>query len=130
FAIPLDMLGDDGSMSVVNLIGDYEELTDVAPNVGHGVTGQPQRMGCFIATAAYGTDTAKELDILREFRDAILLPNSLGARFVSLYYRTSPPIANFISQHEVLITAVRVGFVDPIVAILNWSHDLWSARGS
>jgi len=78
--------------------------------------------GCFIATAAYGTDTAGELDILREFRDAVLLPNSLGAKFVSLYYKTSPPLANFISQHEVLRTVVRVGFVDPIVKILNWSH--------
>jgi len=83
--------------------------------------------GCFIATAAYGTDTAGELDILREFRDAVLLPNSLGAKFVSLYYKTSPPLANFISQHEILRTAVRVGFVDPIVAILTWSHNLWSA---
>jgi hypothetical protein len=89
----------------------------------------PQPCGCFIATAAYGTDTAKEIDILREFRDAVLLPNSLGAGFVSLYYKTGPPIANFISQHEVLRTAVRVGFVDPIVAILNWSHALWSAKG-
>ncbi len=86
--------------------------------------------GCFIATAAYGTDTAEQLDILREFRDTVLLPNSLGAEFVSLYYKTSPPIADFISQHEVLRTAVRVGFVDPIVAILNWSYDLWSAKGS
>jgi hypothetical protein len=85
---------------------------------------------CFIATAAYGTDTAKEIDILREFRDTVLLPNSLGAEFVSLYYKISPPIANFISQHEVLRTAVRVGLVDPIVKILIWSHDLWSARAS
>ena len=84
---------------------------------------------CFIATAAYGTDTAKELDILREFRDTVLLPNSLGAEFVSFYYKTSPPIAGFISRHEVLRTAVRVGFVDLIVTILNWSHALWSARG-
>jgi len=89
----------------------------------------PQPCGCFIATAAYGTDTAKEIDILREFRDTVLLPNSLGAGFVSLYYKISPPIADFISRHEVLRTAVRVGFVDPIVNILNWSHDLWSARG-
>jgi len=89
----------------------------------------PQAIFCFIATAAYGTDTAKEIDILREFRDVVLLPNGLGAELVSLYYKTSPPIANFISQHEVLRTAVRVGFVDPIVKILNWSHALWSARG-
>ena len=81
---------------------------------------------CFIATAAYGTDTAKEIDILREFRDTVLLPNGLGARFVSFYYRTSPPVADFISQHEVLRTMVRVGFIDPIVKILTWSHDLWS----
>jgi len=83
---------------------------------------------CFIATAAYGTDTAKEIDILREFRDTVLLPNSLGSNLVSLYYKTSPPLANIISQHEALRTAVRVGFVDPIVKILNWSHDLWSGR--
>jgi len=89
----------------------------------------PGPCGCFIATAAYGTDTAKEIDILREFRDTVLLPSSLGARLVSFYYRTSPPIADLISQHEVARTAVRVGFVDPIVKILNWSHDLWSARG-
>jgi len=86
--------------------------------------------GCFIATAAYGTDTARQLDILREFRDEVLLPSSLGAEFVSLYYKTSPPIADFISQHEVLRTVVKVGFVDPIVKILNWSHGLWSARSS
>jgi len=93
-----------------------------------GPSETPGPCGCFIANAAYGTDTAKEIDILREFRDAVLLPNSLGAKFVSFYYKTSPPIADFISQHEVLRTAVRVGFVDPIVKILNCSHALWSAR--
>ena len=85
---------------------------------------------CFIATAAYGTDTAKEIDILREFRDTVLLPNSLGAKFVSFYYRTSPPIADFISQSGVLRTVVRVGFIDPIVKILTWSHDLWARAES
>lgn len=81
--------------------------------------------GCFIATAAYGADTAGQLNILRAFRDDVLLHSNLGAKLVSLYYRTSPPIANFISQHEVLRTIVRVGVVDPIVRILTWTHDLW-----
>jgi hypothetical protein len=80
---------------------------------------------CFIATAAYGSPTAEQLDVLREFRDVVLLPNSLGAELVSLYYETSPPIAEFISRHEVVRTAVRVG-LDPIVALLSWSYPLWS----
>jgi hypothetical protein len=84
---------------------------------------------CFIATAAYGSPTAEQLDVLREFRDVVLLPSSLGAEFVSLYYKISPPIAEVISHHDFLRTVVKVGFVDPIVAILNWSYALWSEGG-
>jgi len=115
--------GDVGT--IANVKG---AATTISMNGNYSITARFKRSQCFIATAAYGTDTAKEIDILREFKDTVLLPNSLGAEFVSLYYKTSPLIANFISQHEVLRTAVRVGFVDPIVKILNWSHDLWSAR--
>ena len=88
--------------------------------------GFPFPFDCFIATAAYGTDTAEEIDTLREFRDVVLLPSSLGAEFVSLYYEISPPIAEVISQHEFLRTAVKLGFIDPVVVILNWSYALWS----
>ena len=86
----------------------------------------PLPFECFIATAAYGADTAEEINTLRKFRDVVLLRSGLGAEFVSLYYEVSPPIAGVISQHDFLRTAVRVGFIDPIVAILNWSHALWS----
>jgi hypothetical protein len=80
---------------------------------------------CFIATAAYGTDTAQEIDVLRAFRDEILLHNSLGARFVSFYYKNSPPMADLISKHDVLRAIVRKGFVNPITAILSLSKNLW-----
>jgi len=83
---------------------------------------------CFIATAVVGTDTAEEIKILRHFRDVVLLPNRLGAEFVSLYYEISPPIAEVISRHDLLRTAVRVGFIDPVVATLDWSYALWSER--
>ena len=116
--------GDVGTITNVN-----SAATNITMNDDYSITANfsfGPFPWCFIATAAYGTDTAKEIDILREFRDTVLLPNSLGTKFVLFYYRTSPPIADFISQHEALRTAVRIGFVDPIVKILTWTHDLWS----
>jgi hypothetical protein len=91
-----------------------------------GGSGFPFPLPCFVATAAYGTDTTEEINILRAFRDVVLLAGRLGTEFVSLYCEVSPPIAEVISQHGFLRTAVRAGFVDPVVAILNWSHALWS----
>ena len=81
--------------------------------------------GCFIATAAYGTDTAPAIDVLRDFRDRVLLPNYWGARIVAGYYATSPPIAEFISGNELLKTAVREILVNPAVAILNRTQAFW-----
>ena len=52
--------------------------------------------GCFIATAAFGTPIAKEINVLRKWRDEWLLMNRLGMIFVNFYYKLSPPIANNI----------------------------------
>jgi hypothetical protein len=82
---------------------------------------------CFIATAAYGTETAPQLDILRDFRDQVLLKNALGSRFVAAYYRLSPPIADFIAKSDFLRAVVREMFVNPMVSLLQWSQGLWGA---
>jgi hypothetical protein len=71
---------------------------------------------CFIATAAYGTAMAEHVRILREFRDEYLLANPLGRAFVDLYYRTSPSIADFITEHPSLKPIVRAGLL-PAVAM-------------
>ena len=81
--------------------------------------------GCFIATAAYGTPTAEEINVLREFRDKVLLKNTLGSRFVALYYRFSPPIADFISEYEFLRTLVRELLIDPIVWVVETTGNTW-----
>ena len=81
--------------------------------------------GCFIATAAYGTSTAEQLDVLREFRDVVLLESTLGSQFVSLYYQTSPPIADFIAGNEILRTLVRELLVDPIVCVVDATGNMW-----
>ena len=82
---------------------------------------------CFIATAAYGTETASELDVLRDFRDQVLLKNDLGSRFVEAYYKLSPPIADFIAKNDFLRAVVREVLVDPVVHFLQWSQGLWRA---
>ena len=72
--------------------------------------------GCFIATAAYGTPMAEEIQILRDFRDGYLLTNSLGIALVDLYYRVSPPTARFIDDHPALKPIVRAALM-PAVAM-------------
>jgi hypothetical protein len=70
---------------------------------------------CFIATAAYGTPMAGEIQILRELRDEYLLTNPLGQALVDLYYRVSPPIAEFIADHPSLKPIVRAGLLPAVV---------------
>lgn len=62
---------------------------------------------CFIATAAYGSELAPEVQILRNFRDTKLLTNTLGCYFVEFYYFISPPIARVIAKNEKLKTPIK-----------------------
>jgi hypothetical protein len=81
--------------------------------------------GCFIATAAYGSPTAEQLDVLREFRDALLLENTAGSQLVALYYKLSPPVADFISGNSFLRTLVRELLVDPVVWMVEATGGIW-----
>lgn len=53
--------------------------------------------GCFIATMAYGSYDAKEVLVLRRFRDKFLQKFGLGRAFIRWYYANSPA---FVSQHQ------------------------------
>lgn len=64
--------------------------------------------GCLIATAAYGTPLAREIDVLRMKRDRRLLTNALGTAFVDTYYRMSPPVADRIASSAALKSLTRL----------------------
>jgi hypothetical protein len=88
-------------------------------------TPPPSTGWCFIATAAYGTPTAEQIDVLREFRDVVLLESIGCYQFVALYYQLSPPVAEFIAGNEFLKTLVRELLVDPIVWVVEVTRDIW-----
>jgi len=80
---------------------------------------------CFIATAAYGTEAAAEIDVLRSFRDEVLLESTVGSQLVEWYYQTSPPVADFISGNSLLRTIVRELVIDPIVSVATFTQGIW-----
>ena len=101
----------------VSTIADVEDAeTTITMNGDYSITANFNERGCFIATAAYGTPMAEEIEILREFRDRYLLTNRLGQALTGLYYRISPPIAGLITEHPGLKPIVRVGLL-PAVAM-------------
>jgi hypothetical protein len=48
----------------------------------------------------------------------VLLTNSIGKIFVKFYYKYSPPIADFIAEHDSLKTMVRLSLL-PVIG-MSW----------
>jgi hypothetical protein len=63
--------------------------------------------GCFIATAAFGSKMERNVQILSDFRDKRLSSNRIGRGIVKLYYKLSPPLANYLYRHPFARTAVK-----------------------
>jgi hypothetical protein len=72
---------------------------------------------CFIATAAYGSYLDPHVQILRDFRDDVLLKYRVGQILVDYYYEYSPPIASKISEHEGLKAATRIALTPLVLSI-------------
>ena len=76
------------------------------------------RDNCFIATAAFGDPLDQRINILRRFRDTVLLKSDIGRYLVAFYYKMSPPIAAYIHQHKPLQVMTRVCLI-PVITIIS-----------
>jgi len=74
------------------------------------------RSGCFVATVVYGEPFAPEVELLRSFRDKVLVRHFSGRLFVRFYYAGAGQfMAHLLSSHcPCLIPHVRRS-VDAIV---------------
>ncbi|HSD05306.1 MAG TPA: CFI-box-CTERM domain-containing protein [Nitrosopumilaceae archaeon] len=81
--------------------------------------------GCLIATAAFGSELAPQVQMLREIRDEKFLSTISGASFLqafnSLYYSFSPTIANAERQNPALQVVIKTALY-PLIGILKTSE--------
>ncbi len=106
------------SQGTVTLAGNRScTATFTSVQSGSG-TGPDNGAHCFIATAAYGSPHAREVAVLRAFRDGHLLGNAPGRAFVRAYYALSPPLARAVARHPALAAATR-GALSVVVAAVE-----------
>tara|TARA_B100001079_G_scaffold271333_1_gene288419 strand:+ start:755 stop:1696 length:942 start_codon:yes stop_codon:yes gene_type:complete len=82
--------------------------------------------GCLIATAAYGSEMAPQVQFLREIRDGKIMATESGTAFMTgfnqFYYSFSPVIADYERENPVFKEAVKVTLTPLLtsLAILNY----------
>ncbi|MDC1103747.1 hypothetical protein OAS49_04455, partial [Nitrosopumilus sp.] len=78
--------------------------------------------GCLIATAAYGSEMAPQVQLLREIRDNQLMNTESGSAFMSgfneLYYTFSPTIADMERENPMFKEIVKAGLT-PMLSTLS-----------
>ena len=78
--------------------------------------------GCLIATAAYGSEMAPQVQLLREIRDTQLMNTESGSTFMTgfnqLYYTFSPTIADMERESPMFKEAVKLGLT-PLLSSLT-----------
>jgi hypothetical protein len=74
---------------------------------------------CFVATVAFG-EGAPQLEVLRRFRDDVLLPRPAGRVFVRTYYAVGPLLAQVVRVVPGLHATTRWG-LDQLVSHLKES---------
>ena len=123
----------EGTMLIANHINDYtlKEWTDVSTFSKNASTESAKETtnvksgnggGCLIATATYGSETATEIQQLRELRDNQLLQTESGTAFMNtfndIYSSFSPIIADYERENPLFKEAVKIT-ITPMISTLS-----------
>jgi len=82
--------------------------------------------GCLIATAAFGSEMAPQIQQLRELRDNTVLSTKSGTAFMSgfnqFYYSFSPDVADFERENPVFKEMVKAGLTPMLSSLSLLNH--------
>lgn len=122
--------GPDGYLYIASYSHDtiYRVLPASVASAQQTNTESPQEQhvqeggGCLIATAAYNTELASQVQMLREVRDNTILSTESGTAFISLfntfYYSFSPAVADIERENPTLRAIIR-GIITPMIYSLS-----------
>ncbi len=107
----LNEKSENYTLDEIQEFGDYTD--DVSSNNKGG--------GCLIATAAFGSELAPQIQFLREIRDGKVMSTATGASFMTgfnqLYYSFSPTIADMERDNPAFKELVKLG-ITPMISSL------------
>ena len=104
-------------------LGDYKVVASVAINnvpvintitfeVVEKTDVKEKKGGCLIATAAFGSEMAPQVQFLREIRDNTVLQTESGSAFMTgfnqFYYSFSPAVADYERENPAFKEAVKI----------------------
>ena len=103
--------GSDGFLYVVSL--SEGTIFRIIPTIiSDSIINSKDGGGCLIATAAFGSEMAPQVQFLRELRDNTVMSTQSGTTFMNgfnqFYYSFSPQIADYERENPVFKEAVKV----------------------
>jgi len=102
------IFGQDSSVNKNNLVFSFGPNTGAPIDVREVTDGG----GCLIATAAFGSEMAPQVQFLREIRDNTVLQTESGSAFMTgfnqFYYSFSPAVADYERENPTFKGAVKI----------------------
>ena len=101
------------SVITIEFYGKGEHVIDITAGKYLGVELEKSNGGgCLIATAAFGSELAPQVQYLRELRDNIILQTESGTSFMTgfnyFYYSFSPAVADYERENHTFKEAVKI----------------------
>ena len=112
--------GSDGFLYVVSL--SEGTIFRIIPTIiSDSIINSKDGGGCLIATAAFGSEMAPQVQFLREIRDNTVMSTQSGTTFITgfnqFYYSFSPQIADYERENPVFKEAVKVTLIPLLTSL-------------
>jgi hypothetical protein len=117
----------NGYAGCITWLENYDNKNEIIQAIKDFVKTNPlimeeSKSGCFIATAAMGSELHPHVQFLRDYRDSVILKSSYREQFLKIldfYYSFSPSIAEEMEKNRLTKIMIKYTVVYPIITGLK-----------